>query len=138
MKRAREREAAFLLLFEHSFTGAGLDTTIANAQEVEDSIRSKDSGFIRALFEGVDSNIEKLDAVIFENAPKWGRGRISRVSLTLMRIAVYEMLFRSDIPVSVSINEAVELSKKYGAEDESGFVNGVLGGIGRVLPETLR
>ena len=62
---------------------------------------------------------------------KWSKERISRVALAIMRLAVYEMLYVDDIPVSVSINEAVELAKKYGGDEDSSFVNGVLGGISR-------
>ena len=57
------------------------------------------------------------------------------MALSIMRLAVYEMLFLPDIPVSVSINEAVELAKKYGGEEDSTFINGVLGGVSREMPE---
>lgn len=56
---------------------------------------------------------------------------MSRVALSVMRLAVYEMMFLSDIPVSVSINEAVELAKTYGGDEDASFINGVLGGIAR-------
>ena len=63
----------------------------------------------------------------------WKINRISKVSLALLRLAVYEMLYRDDVPVSVSINEAVELSKKYTVKDDTSFINGVLGAVAKSL-----
>ena len=63
----------------------------------------------------------------------WKISRISKISLALLRVAIYEMLYQDDIPVSVSINEAVELAKKYTGVDDSAFVNGVLGAVAKEL-----
>ncbi|MBQ2792061.1 MAG: transcription antitermination protein NusB, partial [Oscillospiraceae bacterium] len=62
---------------------------------------------------------------------KWKKNRLSRVSLSVLRLALYEMLYEESIPESVSINEAVELAKKFGGEEDSAFVNGLLGAVSR-------
>ena len=73
----------------------------------------------------------EIDEAISEHLHKWRKERLSRVALSIIRLSVYEILYGEDIPVSVSINEAVELAKKYGGDDDPSFVNGVLGGIAR-------
>ena len=69
--------------------------------------------------------------MIEKHATRWKKNRISKVSLAVLRLALYEMKFEESIPESVSINEAVELAKKFGGEEDSSFVNGVLGAISR-------
>ena len=73
----------------------------------------------------------ELDEIITRHSLKWSKQQISRVALSIMRLAVYEIQYEPDIPISVSINEAVELAKKYGGEEEAAFINGVLGGVAR-------
>ncbi len=74
---------------------------------------------------------EELDARLNEASSSWSTARMSRVDLTLLRLALFELRYDADIPYKVAINEAVELAKKYGGEDSSSFVNGLLGGIAR-------
>ena len=78
------------------------------------------------LFEEIDNLIEKC-------AEKWSKNRISRVSSSVLRIAIYEILYCDDIPLEVSINEAVELSKKYDTDDSYTFVHGVLGAAEKLI-----
>ena len=75
--------------------------------------------------------LQKIDALIEEHSHKWKTTRLSRVALSVLRLAVYELMYCEDIPVSVSINEAVELAKSYAGEEDASFINGVLGGIVR-------
>ena len=70
--------------------------------------------------------LEEIDQMLSEKTTGWSLQRIGKVELAILRLAVYEMLFDDTIPVSVAINEAVELAKKYGAEDSASFINGVL------------
>lgn len=72
------------------------------------------------------SHITELDEAINEVSSGWKTSRMSKVDLTIIRLAVYEMRYEEDIPVAVSINEAVELAKKYGTDDSASFVNGIL------------
>jgi N utilization substance protein B len=128
MTRRESREMAFILLFEKTFTDSPLSEIIRDAGEAREL--NVDS-FATSLAEGADEHTEGIDVKIYEHSTKWSKGRISHVALAIMRLALYEMLFMEDIPVSVSINEAVELAKKYGGEEDSAFINGVLGGISR-------
>ena len=87
--------------------------------------------FALSLAEGAAAHLEEEDTLISAFSRKWNKDRLSRVALSIMRLAIYEMEHEENIPVSVSINEAVELAKKYGGEDDAPFVNGVLGGVAR-------
>ena len=86
-------------------------------------------GYIKTVFGGVYENLKEIDSLIESNLSGWKLDRISKVSLAVLRLAIYEIKFMEDIPVSATINEAVELAKKYAAENEYSFVNGVLSSI---------
>lgn len=77
-------------------------------------------------YKDIYAHIEELDAAINEASKGWKTTRMGKVDLTLIRLAVYEIRFEEDIPVKVSINEAIELAKKYGTDDSPAFVNGIL------------
>jgi N utilization substance protein B len=126
MTRRESRETAFALLFENTFTDEGMETVIDNA--VEGETLSPDA-FAVSLAVGAANAQEELDKRIEGASHKWSVSRISRVALSVMRLSLYEILYLEDIPTSVSINEAVELAKKYGGDEDAAFVNGVLGGI---------
>ncbi len=124
LTRREEREQAFILLFEKSFNA---ETDISELYEiaVENEVVAE-SDFIKKLSSKVIENQEAIDAIIEKNSVKWKMSRISKVALAVMRLAICEMLYFDDIPVGVSINEAVELCKKYAAKDDYAFVNGIL------------
>ena len=123
MTRRESREQAFALLFEKLFNDAPVTELAAAAVEARDT---STSGFAMQLATGAEARFEELDDRIASFSKKWNKERISRVALTVMRLAIYEMLYEADIPVSVSINEAVELAKKFGRDESYSFVNGVL------------
>ncbi len=89
--------------------------------------------FARSIVELTFSNIEEIDALIIPNLKKWTIKRIPKVSLAVLRISCAQLLYMKDIPDSVVINEAVELAKEFGAEDEYSFVNGTLRNINLAL-----
>ena len=128
MTRHEARELAFILLFEKMFTEDSSEEIMRHADEAR-SVSS--DAFALSLAEGAAAHLPELDGIISRHSLKWSKQQTSRVALSLMRLAVYEMLFEPDIPVSVSINEAVELAKKYGGQEEAAFINGVLGGVAR-------
>ncbi len=128
MTRREARELAFILLFEKTFTDEPVREILMQAGEARDV---EADAFALSLAEGAQTNEAAIDEAIAAFSHKWSKDRISRVALSIMRLAVYEMRYVEDIPVSVSINEAVELAKKYGGDEDSSFVNGVLGGIAR-------
>ena len=126
--RREERQQAFDLVFERLFRDD-------SAEEVfEDAVNARGeeiSGYARTIVKGVEEHIDEIDKVIEENLKGWKKNRISKISLTILRIAVFEMLYVKDVPVSVSINEAVELAKNYATETDGSFVNGVLGSVAK-------
>lgn len=128
MTRREARELAFILLFESTFTDEYVRDILESAREARDV---EADAFALALAQGAQEHQRELDELISRFSLKWSKNRLSRVSLSLLRLASYEMLYEKDIPVSVSINEAVELAKKYGGDDDSAFINGVLGGLAR-------
>ena len=76
-------------------------------------------------------NLEEIDSYIKDNIEGWELHRLARIDLSTLRIAIYEIVYRKDIPIEVSINEAIEIAKKYSTEESSKFINGVLGGFVR-------
>ena len=131
ISRYKKREQAFILSFESLFSDTDIDELADNAVDSNNEFMSDYAVFCA---KGILSNSEEIDRYISENLKKgWRISRISKVSYTLMRLAIFEMLYVEDVPVSVSINEAVELAKKYSVPDDSAFVNGVLGSISKQI-----
>ncbi len=130
MTRREAREAAFALLFENTFSDEGMEAVLRDAEEAQ---TLPEDEFALSLATGAAEKQEELDQKIAAASDRWKMDRISRVALTVMRLALYEVLYCDEIPVNVSLNEAVELTKIYGGEEEAAFVNGVLGGIVRTL-----
>lgn len=125
MTRSQEREQAFILLFEKSFNeDTDCEKIIKMAYEAEVIEKSE---FTESLFQTACGNITFIDQIISQYAKGRSFSRISKVSLAALRLAVCEILYFDEIPTGVSINEAVELCKKYASEDEYAFVNGILG-----------
>ncbi len=133
MTRREERELTLGLLFEWGYDRARAADEIYETAVQHREIPEND--YARRILSGVCEHAEELDAVIDEHAKGWKRNRISRVSLAVMYIAAYEMLYCEDIPVRVSLNEAIELSKLYDDDNAYTFVNGVLHGISRKAEE---
>ena len=130
MKRSEAREQAFLLLFEKSFKDEPIPDIIEDAKQARDY---EDDEFIDCLVNGVLEHSDEVDHLIRENSTNWKLERVSRVSHTLLRLAVYEMVYEKDIPDSVSINEAVNLAKKFAGVQDASYLNGVLGGVSKNL-----
>ena len=95
-------------------------------EDEENQAREKDAAYIRDKYDRIVEKIEEIDASINENAECWTTARMGKVELTILRIAVYEIKYDDTVPTSVAINEAVELSKKFGQDGSSSFINGVL------------
>lgn len=91
---------------------------------------TEDSAFFaRLLIEGTLDNLEAVDAAISSHLKNWELNRIGRVDLALLRISAYALLFRKDVPAAVTIDEAIDISKRYGSAESYRFINGVLDGI---------
>jgi len=130
MTRKEAREQAFILIFESGFKNEPLDDIIAQAAESRSIEIDK---FAYELAQKAIENKDKLDEMIEKGSKKWKKERISRVNLALLRLALGEIYYYDDTPEKVAINEAVELAKKYGADGDYTFLNGVLGGIVRSI-----
>lgn len=100
-----------------------------NLDEFRSSI--DDTNFVEDVVEGVHANSDKIDGVIAPAAPEWPVDQIAKIDKIILRIGVYELIIKRDVPPKVAINEAVELAKTFGGENSSKFVNGVLGTIYR-------
>jgi transcription antitermination protein NusB len=92
-------------------------------------------GFAEEIVAGVIANREALDARINEQSKNWTLSRMTRVDLNILRIAAYELFFRPDIPKNVTMNEAIEVAKKFGTEESPAFINGILDEIASTVPE---
>lgn len=101
-------------------------------QSEKDALPEEDALFSDRLYEGVHAHMEEIDAEISAHAHDWSIGRIAKVDLSILRVAVYELLYEPGIPVGATVNEAVELGKAFGGEKSAGFINGVLGAIAKV------
>ncbi len=128
MTRHEEREQAFLLLFEMTFGDESPEERMENAAEAREVTPTE---FIKRLVGGVTEYRVQLDNRLATHSKNWHLDRLSRVALTALRLAAFEMLYCEDIPDSVAINEAVEIVKTFGGEEDGTFVNGVLGGLSR-------
>lgn len=128
MTRKQAREETFILIFEKAFNDIPTAEILEIAQEVRDI---EPDEYIKKVFFGVFDNLEAIDALISNNSVGWKIERISKTALSILRLAIFEIKFYDEIPVSVSINEAVELSKKYATTADASFVNGILSTIAK-------
>lgn len=126
MKRQLAREISFVIIFEKSINGLSIEEIIENDTESRD-IETDD--YITEVVNGVFENIEQIDGIIKQNLKGWEISRLSKVTLALLRLAVFEIYFMDDIPEKVSVNEAVELCKKFATKDDAVYLNGVLASV---------
>ncbi|MBC5627522.1 transcription antitermination factor NusB [Clostridium sp. NSJ-6] len=127
MKRQKSREIAMELLFGMALSKNSYEETIENF--VEDygmDLTTIDLDYVKEAVKVVNDNLSKIDEIITESLVNWKLDRISKVNLTILRLAVAEMLYVEDVPEKVAINEAIELTKKYSDEKSVSFINGVL------------
>lgn len=126
MTRKQARDEAFILIFEKQFSDASAAEILEIANEVRDL---EHDDYIVNVFNGVVEKNEELNNIISEKAIGWKLERISKISQAILKLAIYEILYVDEIPNSVSINEAVELCKKYATKEDASFVNGILASV---------
>ncbi len=129
------RIVAFQTLYEYDFRG-GKQPTLDVHQILERNLAQYsgtigDTDFVKKLVDGVIKTQSKLDKVLAPAAPEWPIEQIAEVDKIILRLAIYELMFESEVPPKVAINEAVELAKAFGGDNSSKFINGVLGTIYR-------
>lgn len=123
MTRHQMRQNAFLLTFERIFNTDPVEQLLELARECE-NVELDDQ--VIELFAGVDEKKEQLDAEIGKYLKNWSLARISKVSLAVLRIAMYEMIYCADIDNDIAISEAVKIAQEYTTKEDVSFVNGVL------------
>lgn len=127
MTRRQLRENVFKMLFRVEFhDDKELPERLILFEDELEPISEDEKIYMTNKYKDIYAHIEELDAAINEVSKGWKTIRMGKVDLTLIRLAVYEIRFEEEIPVKVSINEAVELAKKYGTDDSPAFVNGIL------------
>lgn len=124
MTRKESRELAFVLLFEYSFSSETAEELFDIALEAG---LDEPDDYCKSVVSLAIENLSDTDNIISTYSKGWRIERISKVALAVLRLAVTEMRFMDEVPASVSINEAVELIKKYATEQDAAFVNGILG-----------
>ncbi|MDA8100627.1 MAG: transcription antitermination factor NusB [Nitrospiraceae bacterium] len=132
MKRRKAREYALQLLFQLDIRkekpGAMIFKRFWADQEPDEDVRS----FTEEIVKGTHKHSRTIDEKILASAKNWTLERMATVDRNVLRLATYEILYRMDIPPSVTINEAIELAKKYGTDESGGFVNGILDSVARL------
>ena len=123
--RRRGREAALQLLYAVEISQANVEEVLASSwAHALTAARTRE--FTGALLRGVVASRDEIDALIREWSANWSLERIGLVERNILRFAIYELMFMPEIPPNVTINEAIEVAKRYGAEDAPSFINGIL------------
>jgi len=130
--RRRARECALQLLYMWEFNGA-LDPANVESYWEEQQADEATRSFATRLVEGVVARIGEVDDLIRQASLNWRIDRMATVDRNILRVATYELMAVAETPLKVVLNEAIELSKRFGSEDSSAFVNGVLDKIGFML-----
>ena len=134
--RRKGRIIAFQSLYRHDLSGAGLDELLDFSWMEGEKAEAPPADtllFARLLIQGALEDLPHIDEVIKGQLENWDFGRLNKVDLALLRMSVYCLLHQRDIPPTVTIDEAVDISKTYGTADSYRFVNGVLDGIRKKL-----
>jgi len=129
MTRREAREQAFIVLFEKIFDNdASISEIVTTAKEAE---LIKINGFAENILGVVEAHLTEIDEIIETSSQDWTISRLPKVSLAILRLAVAEIKYIDDVPNGVAVNEAVELAKKYGTNDDAAFINGILGTVAK-------
>lgn len=132
-KRTFARECALKVLYRIEISKESVGSSFEDFwSKTAESIDKETHDFAETLVNGVHENITAIDKIISKYTDNWDISRLAIIDKNIMRMSVYEMFYRDDIPLNVSINEAIELAKKYGDIDSGKFVNGILDKIKKV------
>ena len=132
MSRTTAREVAMMMHFSNLLGGEDTPEHVCEKAESLGTLDEEDLVYVSQMLEGVGAHSEELDEIIARYSKDWAIERIARVDLSILRVAIYELLFRKeDVPTGAAINEAVELAKRYGGERSYAFINGILGSVAK-------
>jgi len=132
MSRRLARELAFYVLFQSDLGQVPWHDAMERLMD-EYELAAEDGTFFQELTGGAMTKLGEIDGLLLRYSQDWPLARMASTDRNLLRLAVYELLYRNDIPLEVTVNEAVELAKKFGDEDSGKFVNGVLGTVIREI-----
>lgn len=130
MRRSSAREFLMQMLFEMSIQN-DFGEAIRDRYVEEKEIPKEQQEYFSEVYAAVRNNLEKIDQIIDSSMRSWSLETLAKVDLAILRLAIAEILYMDSIPLSVSINEAVELGKKFGGDNSARFVNGILGAVAR-------
>ncbi len=128
-RRSRMREAVFKAIFQMDFTGD--DPKSALDEFIEDWFDEKLRSDAKRYVRGIEEHLDEIDGLIESKLENWALQRLSSVDRNVLRLGTYELLFEMDVPIEVTLDEMIELAKKYGTENSGRFVNGVLDKIAK-------
>lgn len=128
MGRKEARDGAFKMIYQLDINSNTVEQALNDYYE-EYNFQDADKAYIEETVKGVMTKKEEIDTIISKASKSWTLSRISKIDKAIMRLAVYEIYFRDDIPDSISVYEAVELAKTYDGPKAGGFVNGLLRGV---------
>lgn len=133
MSRKVAREVAFKIIFElafqHDEEATKLFEKMLEASEEKYEITEEDNVYVNEIITGIQENAASIDEKIKSHLKDWSFERISKVDIAILRLAIYEIVYRQDIPCKVSVNEAVELAKIFSEDSSPAFINGILAEI---------
>ncbi len=133
-RRTKSRERALQALYQIDVAATDIDEALSRFWRSFEPVEKEVREMAEALVRGVAEHRREIDEAIEEVSTNWRLDRMAKVDRNVLRLAVYELEWRPDVPVKVAINEAIELGKKYGSESSGAFINGVLDRIAGVLP----
>ncbi|MBI3313096.1 MAG: transcription antitermination factor NusB [Candidatus Omnitrophica bacterium] len=125
-KRTQARECAIQILYQREMNDSPLDEILVSFWEQHPGFLDETKDFTRQLVMGTVEHLPDIDEIITRYTENWGLGRMAVIDRNILRFATYELLYASDIPPKVTINEAVNIAKKFSQEESGKFVNGVL------------
>jgi len=133
MKRRKAREYALQILFQQDIRKDKPTATILKRFWAEHDVDDEVRAFTEEIIKGTYKHLAAINEKIHACAKNWSIDRMAAVDRNVLRMAVYEILYRNDIPTSVTINEAIEIAKKFGTDDSGSFVNGILDSVARMV-----
>ncbi len=128
-KRGRARVCAMQFLYQCDMKKEEAEPELLQQHMTREKIIDEEAGYTSRLVEGVAAHSVKLDEIIQSHLHNWKLSRLSGVDRAILRLGVYELLYQGDVPPKVTLNEMVEMAKRYGSSDSSGFANGVLDAV---------
>jgi len=128
MSRRAAREAALQALFQIDIGKTGIENAVAFVVQ-ENELKEKQEQFVSFLVNGVMQNIEPIDRIIREISIEWDIQRMASVDRNILRLALFEICYSSEVPPNVAVNEAIELGKTFGSADSGKFINGIVGKV---------